>query len=427
MEALVQKLLQENFPRVSVELRVPPPELKAILNSAQIYVDDGSKDLIDNKGDGIKRSLTFCLLQAYVEQVNAREAAEAPAPRPLLFLFEEPELYLHPKSQRVLFDTLRRIAKNHQVVVTTHSPLFFAPGVTASFVRVAKFVTEPKPIGVLHPVAIDLDHPQAETFRLARFENADAAFFSQRVVLFEGESDDAYCRHVAPLLNPEWDFDKKNVAMVRVSGKGNFQKYRDFFNAFGVEVKIVADLDAMFDGYEHLGGNEAAQALRAAALQTVDRRVRDLGIQAEPDARRIKDRTGRRTWIQRWNDLKALVRQLSQDNAVPTIEQLADMEQLFAWEEEINRLTVCQQDAPSQDALLPVLDVLRGQGICLLSKGSIEHYYPPGVEAGPKPDRALRATQSVHSREEARALAGPLAADRATELEEVFSELFRDL
>ncbi|AXF23442.1 hypothetical protein CUJ89_23775 [Burkholderia pyrrocinia] len=39
-----------------------------------------------------------------------------------------------------------------------------------------------------------LDLEKAETFRLAKFENADAAFFSRRVVLFEGESDDAYCR-----------------------------------------------------------------------------------------------------------------------------------------------------------------------------------------------------------------------------------------
>lgn len=430
MESLVEKLLQENFPRVSVELRVPPPELKAILNSAQIFVDDGSKDLIDNKGDGIKRSLTFCLLQAYVEHAGRRdapEAADAPAPRPLLFLFEEPELYLHPKSQRVLFDTLRRIADAHQVVVTTHSPLFFAPGITASFVRVAKQDTQPKPVGVLHPVDIDLGKPQAETFRMARFENADAAFFSQRVVLFEGESDDAYCRHIAPLLNPDWNFDKKNVAMVRVSGKGNFKKYREFFDAFGVEVKIVADLDAMFEGYEHLGGDAVAQQLRAIALQAIDARIQALGVEAHPEAGQIKDRTGRQTWVQQWAEAKALVRQLQQNNAAPSAEQCAALDQLFACEQEMNRLTVCREDAASQQALLPVLDALRAQGICVLSRGPIEAYYPDGAPGGPKPDRALRATRRVNSRPEALALSVPLQPTRATELEEVFTELFRGL
>ena len=70
LENLIEGFLRENFPYVKVELDIPPPELRTILNSAQIYVDDGSKDLIDNKGDGIKRSLTFALLQAYVSHAG---------------------------------------------------------------------------------------------------------------------------------------------------------------------------------------------------------------------------------------------------------------------------------------------------------------------------------------------------------------------
>lgn len=165
LETSVESYLRENFPTAKVELSVPPPELKTILNSAQIYIDDGSRDLIDNKGDGIKRSLTFALLQCYVSRFDANAANGpdgGPAQRPLTFLFEEPELYLHPKSQRILFGTLARVAKRHQVVVTTHSPLFFAPGVTASFVRVAKQTSDPKPEGVLYPVNFDLDAASAE-------------------------------------------------------------------------------------------------------------------------------------------------------------------------------------------------------------------------------------------------------------------------
>ncbi|MHB1956805.1 MAG: AAA family ATPase, partial [Sulfobacillus sp.] len=186
LEGLLESLLSQNFPRVRVELKIPPPELKTILNAAQIFIDDGSRDLVDNKGDGIKRSLTFALLQAYVMHVAQRrqiEAQDGIAQRPLIFLFEEPELYLHPKSQRILFNTLAQISDAHQVVVTTHSPLFFAPGVTAAFVRVAKREDNPKPVGILFPVNFSLDQTHAESFRLARFENADAAFFSQRIVL----------------------------------------------------------------------------------------------------------------------------------------------------------------------------------------------------------------------------------------------------
>jgi putative ATP-dependent endonuclease of OLD family len=54
LERRVEGFLQDNFPAIKLELTVPPPELRTILNSAQILIDDGSRDLIDNKGDGIK-------------------------------------------------------------------------------------------------------------------------------------------------------------------------------------------------------------------------------------------------------------------------------------------------------------------------------------------------------------------------------------
>lgn len=430
LEGEVEGLLGENFPNVKVQLHIPPPELKTILNTAQIFIDDGSYDLIDNKGDGIKRSLTFALLQAYVKRLERTSQALAEqgiATRPLLFLFEEPELYLHPRSQRVLFGTLARISHTHQVVVTTHSPMFFEPGVTASFVRVAKRPELPKPAATLYPVNFELNAADAETFRLARFEHADAAFFSQSVVLFEGESDDAYCRHVAKMLDAGWDFEKKNIALVKVSGKGNFQKFRTFFESFGIKVKIVADLDALFDGFQHLGATEASVALRGAAIQKLDARIADLGTVAEPSARQIKKRVIKDSWRAQYVAAREALRNVKQGAAVDgsTIELL---DRLFAWEKDTTRLQICTQDAEAGAALVPLLDSLRELGICVLARGAIEDYYPGNVaQGGSKPDRALAACSAVMTREQAVALASPLAAGRVSELEEVFGCLFAEI
>lgn len=428
LEALVESLLRENFPQVKVHLHVPPPELKTILSSAQIFLDDGSKDLVDNKGDGIKRTLTFCLLQAYVQHSSVRRENEegGPAQQPLFFLFEEPELYLHPRSQRVLFNTLARISTTHQVAVSTHSPLFFAPGVTASFVRVAKEDANPKPVGKLFPVAIDLHAPQADMFRLARFENADAAFFSRRVVLFEGESDDFFCAQVARMLDVQWDFHGKNVAMVRVSGKGNFARYRDFFDAFGIEVKIVADLDTLFDGFQHLRGGDAARTLKERAVQVVDGRITALSIRAEPRADQIKDHVRKESLRQKWERAKTTLREVQAAGGTATPQQLSQLDELFVWEADIARVKACREDAEARDALVALLDELRRQGVCVLSRGAIEDYYPANASrSGPKPDCALRAAALVTDREAALALSVPLAGGRRTELEEVFEELFR--
>jgi putative ATP-dependent endonuclease of the OLD family len=427
LESRVEAFLGENFPSAKVELHIPPPELKTILNAAQIFIDDGSRDLVDNKGDGIKRSLTFALLQAFVHRMDEQAANQeqgGPIPRPLLFLFEEPELYLHPKSQRVLFGTLAKIAHTHQVVVTTHSPLFFEPGVTASFVRVAKRAGNPKPEGALYPVNFELSQQSAETFRLARFEHADAGFFSQRVVLFEGESDDAYCRHIAKLFNPDWDFARRGIALVRVSGKGNFQKFRIFFESFGIDVKIVADLDALFDGYQHLGANDAAAALRNTVLLQLDQRVQALQIKADPSASQVQRHVQHATWRGRYENARQALREV-QRTGQATAETIALIDSLFTWEEAISRLKVCTQDDQAAAALVPLLDALRGQGICVLARGAIEDYYPEGAPAsGAKPDRALTACSLVQNLADAQTLSSPLGPARRTELQEIFEELF---
>ncbi|USX15024.1 AAA family ATPase [Oxalobacteraceae bacterium OTU3CAMAD1] len=428
LETLVQSLLGRNFPTAKVELSVPPPDLKSILSSAQIFVDDGSRDLIDNKGDGIKRSLTFALLQAYVHQMSERHivaAEQRSIQRPLIFLFEEPELYLHPKSQKVLFNTLAQIASAHQVVVTTHSPLFFAPGITASFVRIAKVEEVPKPVSRLFPVNFVLDDERAETFRLARYENADAAFFNRRIVLFEGESDDAYSKHVAKLLDSKWDFDANNIGLVRVSGKGNFAKFRSFFSSFGIDVKIVADLDALFDGYQHLGASPACEEKRGNALRAIDSRIIELGTSFEPAARQIKDKVNGDSWKSRYNQAKITLREIQTKKTVND-EQLKLIDQLFTWEQEIARVRVCVEDDVARSSLVPWLDALRAEGICVLSKGAIEDYYPLGITtSGPKPERALAATEKVTDTATAIALSSALGPERNTEFHEIFSELFR--
>lgn len=425
LESAVEGFLGENFPSVKVELNIPPPELKAILNSAQIFVDDGSRDLVDNKGDGIKRSLTFALLQAYVSHIGADIGDEnTPSPRPLIFLFEEPELYLHPKSQRVLFRTLARISATYQVIVTTHSPLFFEPGVTASFVRVAKEPAVPKPVGRLYPVEFELDADKSDVFKMARFENADAAFFSRRVVLFEGESDDAFCRHVAKSMRDEWDFDSRNIAMVRVSGKGNFLRFRRFFEAFGIDVKIVADLDAIFDGFQHLGAPGEATGLRATAFQALDARIAVLGTPAEPATRQIKDRVQQQGWRTRYDAAKAALRAMQQSGVIDE-NALQQIDDLFVWEHDIARIRVCREDQDAKHALLPLLDYLRANGIHVLSKGAIEDYYPEAAPtSGPKPERALAACRLVIDEASATALSASLADGRLCELAEIFENIF---
>ncbi len=433
LENTIEGFLSENFPNVTVDLEIPPPEIKTILNTAKIYIDDGSRDLIENKGDGVKRSLTFSLLRAYVEilsrrNVNQQEIEEEDIDvvleKPLIFLFEEPELYLHPKAQRILFSTLATISECFQTVITTHSPLFFEPGVTAQFVRVAKEVAEPKPIGKLYPVDFEIGQENLNTFRMAKFDHSEAAFFSSHIVLYEGESDEFFFRHVAKILNQEWSFEDKNIALVEVGGKGNFSKFRRFFESFGLKVSVLSDLDVLIKDFNHLGASVDAVNLRGALIQRLDQRVNELNIEPELTGKRVKTVVKNPRWVKKYETAKEIIHAVMEVEAV-TPDQIGTLHELFAWEADESRYTVISNDDEVKTDVVELIDMLRTEGIYILSKGAIEEYYPDDVTLNcSKPERALKVIETVTSQEFAKALSVPLAEERLTELEEIFQHVF---
>ncbi|MDP2268041.1 MAG: AAA family ATPase, partial [Deltaproteobacteria bacterium] len=143
-------------------------------------------------------------------------------------LFEEPELYLHPQAQNVLFEALSLISRTQQVVVTTHSPLFFSPTITKTFIKIYKqrIPNQIKPQSVC--LTIDLnDMPTKDQFQIISFETGSHAFFSRRVILVEGDSELIALPHIAKMLNAQWDLKANSISLVKINGK--FQTLPRFF------------------------------------------------------------------------------------------------------------------------------------------------------------------------------------------------------
>lgn len=71
-----------------------------------------------NSGTGLQSMYLLSLLEVFSE-MSVKD-------NPAILLVEEPEVYLHPKFQRQMFEALRRIADQNQVIFTTHSPIMIA-------------------------------------------------------------------------------------------------------------------------------------------------------------------------------------------------------------------------------------------------------------------------------------------------------------
>jgi len=80
---------------------------------------------MDEKGSGMQRSVALALLQVYAEELT-KHPEKDDIRKPFFLFIDEPEICLHPKAQKRLFDALLELSKTKQIFLTTHSPYFLA-------------------------------------------------------------------------------------------------------------------------------------------------------------------------------------------------------------------------------------------------------------------------------------------------------------
>lgn len=428
LEASLSQTLQEHFPNVTLEIEVPPPDVKTILSESQILVDDGTKASIESKGDGLKRAVVFALLRTYVT-MRARHQGNTPS-QPYLILFEEPELYLHPRGQRILFDALVSIASDHQVVVTTHSPLFFGPNETGTFIRMEKARPDDgsKPYAVARPIHLLKDLTLRDAFQVICFENNAAAFFANKVLLVEGDSDRIFLSHVAKVLREDWNFDRCNIAIIPVGGKGSIKRYHQFFSAFSIPIHVLADLDVVIDGFKLLPvpRDSFAHQIRDQLIKAIDEAAAISTEEEVLSGRQIREILARRTVRERYQRVKELALKIRNR------EQLADDELdefTFLLEEEVKhhrRRVLENSGAQFEDQILELVRELATHGVHVLLRGSIEAYYPAGC-AGDKLTCAIQACAKIRTWQDAAALWPRLRFDPNGEEKLEFEFLFEHI
>lgn len=109
---------------------------KTIINIIKAFVKDLYETEIDevdleNIGMGTQRLIVAALIQYYQEK-NIEKDDE------LLIIFEEPEVYLHPKWKQGLYNSLFKLSEREKtkVIITTHDPYFIELGKEQKIYRV---------------------------------------------------------------------------------------------------------------------------------------------------------------------------------------------------------------------------------------------------------------------------------------------------
>lgn len=121
LEAISRKIketLQVFLPNVR-DVKVAMPEearYRALRREYEIIVDDGTPTHLARKGDGAQSLAALSLMRHSFESSSLG--------RHQILAIEEPESHLHPNAIHRLRGVIGEIAKEHQVIMTTHCPLF---------------------------------------------------------------------------------------------------------------------------------------------------------------------------------------------------------------------------------------------------------------------------------------------------------------
>ena len=158
------------------------------------------------------------------------------------FIFEEPELYLHPQGQRELFSTLVDLSHmDNQVLICTHSSSFINLENYKSICIIKKDNQEEgtKVFQYLNEL-FDNDDDK-KNFNLIYWLNPDRSelFFAKKIILVEGPTDKTIIPFLAKMIN----VFKYDYSLIDCGGKTCIKNYIQLLNCFNIPYIAVYDKD----------------------------------------------------------------------------------------------------------------------------------------------------------------------------------------
>jgi putative ATP-dependent endonuclease of the OLD family len=260
-EKQLNALLKDFFDECDLEIEFETPTLEVLMSAPKLYVDDGFRNAIENKGHGLQRAVIFTILRRYAEFMTTSQGGRK---RKLILAVEEPEIYMHPQAQRTIRSVFRKIAGGgDQVIFSTHSSLLVDVSYFDEIVRLESVVMKvdekkttiskayqlpmSKMIADLqcrHPSHADnvTDESMREHYSHAYNPRRSEGFFASRVILVEGLTEE-YSLPVYAEAIPDCAFDPKGISIVECNGKGTMDRLFRIFNELHIPCYMLFDYD----------------------------------------------------------------------------------------------------------------------------------------------------------------------------------------
>lgn len=219
----------------------------------QLGIDDGKMTDVLDKGHGLQRCVVFGLLKTLImnERGSLIKSDNHPEQvKPIILAIEEPELYIHPQLERLIFQVLKEFASTtgtqDQVIYSTHSP---------AFVDVWSY----HKIGVVRKDSVETgtkvhqckdgvlgNEEEQKGFQLLNSFGVDKnhIFFAKRSIIVEGPQDRIAIIATGRFLKLFAELPEEiEHSIVVTDGKGNIPKFQKLMNSFKLPYVVLLELD----------------------------------------------------------------------------------------------------------------------------------------------------------------------------------------
>lgn len=248
MEKSLLSILQESMPSTAdVKIQVNVPDIRDIFRAgSRLIINDGIETTVESKGHGLQRAVIFALFRLYANILRETGSQQRPSSKPFTFVIEEPELYLHPQSQRVMFQVLESLSETEQIIFCTHSPFFIDMSRYDSLIIVSKadIYSGSQVFQVVEDI---FDVNDKGYFRMLNEFDPERSeiFFAKKVVLVEGDCEKVAFPRIAKKMNK--DLNVRGISIIECGGKFNIGFFVKVLNAFKIPYVVVHDVDPVDD------------------------------------------------------------------------------------------------------------------------------------------------------------------------------------
>jgi putative ATP-dependent endonuclease of OLD family len=261
-EKQLNELLNDFFTGCDLEIEFETPTLEVLLSAPRLYVDDGFRNVVENKGHGLQRAVIFTILRRYAAHMTS--AADGKK-RSLILAVEEPELYMHPQAQRTIRQVFRNMVEgSDQVLFSTHSSLLVEVAYFDEIIRMetnyeqidgkktaastAWQLTMPEMMEDLEARYPSLkgnitDGSMRDRYSHAYNPRRNEGFFASKIILVEGLTEEYSLPIYADVL-PDCAFDPQGISVVECGGKGTMDRLFRIFNELHIPCYILFDYDS---------------------------------------------------------------------------------------------------------------------------------------------------------------------------------------